>query len=353
MVFEGTVAVTGLNATDNPGPGVAVIRALRLNPDFQGKIIGLAYDAMEPGIYAADLVDEVYLIPYPSQGIEALRERIRYIHGCSKIDVIIPTLDSELTAFIELIPEMEKMGIGSYLPSREQLDLRAKSKLADLGKFGLPVPKSKVVTSFTEVQNLEGFTYPIVIKGVYYGAKVVYSLDEAAPAFHRLVAEWGLPIIVQQFVGGEELCMVAVGDGKGGLIGAVQMRKTVITDKGKGWAGVTIRDPGLAALCTSFMEATQWRGPCELEVIRDPKGGYHLLEINPRFPAWCYLSAGAGMNLPFAVMELAAGRKVEPMTQYSVGTMFVRIALDQISHVSTLSQISTEGEIAASVGVRT
>ena len=27
--YTGTVAVTGLNATDNPGPGVAVARSLR------------------------------------------------------------------------------------------------------------------------------------------------------------------------------------------------------------------------------------------------------------------------------------------------------------------------------------
>ena len=31
--------------------------------------------------------------------------------------------------------------------------------------------------------------------------------------------------------------------------------------------------------------------------------------MNPRFPAWCYLSAGAGVNLPWAVVELARGRR--------------------------------------------
>ena len=41
-----TVAVTGLNATDNPGPGVSVIRSLRAHPDFDGRIVGLAYDGM-------------------------------------------------------------------------------------------------------------------------------------------------------------------------------------------------------------------------------------------------------------------------------------------------------------------
>ena len=49
-----TVAVTGLNAIDSPGPGVAVIRAIRDSKDYKVRIIGLSYEAMEPGIYIAE-----------------------------------------------------------------------------------------------------------------------------------------------------------------------------------------------------------------------------------------------------------------------------------------------------------
>ncbi|HNH47847.1 MAG TPA: carbamoyl-phosphate-synthetase, partial [Myxococcota bacterium] len=77
--FSAHVAVTGLNATDNPGPGVAVARALRQDSSFNGKIIGLAYDVMDPGIYHSGLFDACFLIPYPSAGREALFERLAYI----------------------------------------------------------------------------------------------------------------------------------------------------------------------------------------------------------------------------------------------------------------------------------
>lgn len=347
-----TIAVTGLNATDNPGPGIAVVRALRNHPSFKGRIVGLAYDAMEPGVYARDFVDDVFLIPYPSQGVDALRNRLHYIHEKAKISALIPTLDAELPSFIELSPELQELGIGTFLPSRAQLELRSKAKLNALGARGLPVPDSEVVSSVGEMFALQDrFGYPFVVKGAYYGAHIARSADEAVYAFQRIAAEWGLPIIVQKHVMGEELCVLAVGDGEGGLIGAVQMRKTVITDKGKGWAGITIRDPGLENLSETFMRATRWRGPCELEVIRDREGKYHVLEVNPRLPAWCFLSAGAGMNLPYAVAELALGRSVTSMKEYTVGTMFVRIAIDQIATVATLSQISMHGEIAASAGV--
>jgi carbamoyl-phosphate synthase large subunit len=70
-----------------------------------------------------------------------------------------------------------------------------------------------------------------------------------------------------------------------------------------------------------------------------------MIEVNPRFPAWSYLSAGAGMNLPHAVMRLAAGHAVEPMTEYKVGTMFVRISIDQIADLEDLQAISQAGEL--------
>ena len=93
------------------------------------------------------------------------------------------------------------------------------------------------------------------------------------------------------------------------------------------------------------MEATRWNGPCEVELTRDADGGYHLLEVNPRFPAWCYLSAGAGTNLPWAAVRMAAGETVGPLPDCKVGTMFVRISLDQIADISELQQIASTGEI--------
>ena len=72
------IGVTALNAIDSPGPGVAVIRAIRECKDFEVRIIGLAYEAMEPGLYMHDLVDKTYQIPYPSGGTEPLLARLEY-----------------------------------------------------------------------------------------------------------------------------------------------------------------------------------------------------------------------------------------------------------------------------------
>jgi carbamoyl-phosphate synthase large subunit len=39
-----TIGVTGLNNTDNPGPGIPVIRSLMESEVFNPRIIGLVYE---------------------------------------------------------------------------------------------------------------------------------------------------------------------------------------------------------------------------------------------------------------------------------------------------------------------
>ncbi len=345
-----TIAVTALNATDNPGPGVSVLRCLREVPGFRGHLVGLAYDSLDSGVYAHDIVDDVFLLPYPSQGRDALLQRLRYIKDRVGLDAVIPTLDSELDSFIDIAPQLRAMDVGVFLPTREQLGLRAKSRLAELGRMAdIPVPVTRTVNDPAELYRLhEQMSFPVFLKGPYYGARLARSVSEAVAAWHAIVARWGLPVIAQAAVRGEEYNVVAVGDGLGGMVGAVPMKKTFLTDKGKGWAGVAIKDPALIDLTRRFMAATRWRGPCEVEVMRDEQGSYQLLEINPRFPAWTYLSAGAGMNLPWAVARLALGMPVDPMEEYRVGTMFVRISLDQIADISELQRLSATGELLGS-----
>lgn len=342
-----TIAVTGVNAHDNPGPGISVIRGLRLAEGRSDRMVGLAYDSLEPGIYAREWVDDAFLIPYPSQGPEALEQRIRYIHEQTPLDVIIPTLDSELPAFIGMAATLEELGIHTFMPTLEQYDLRSKAHLTALGtKSGLPVPATKMILEERELYRIhEEIPFPLFVKGVYYGARMARDVGEAVAAFHGVVAKWGLPVIIQERVQGQEYDVVAVGDGEGGLVGAVPMRKTYLTDKGKGWAGVAVKDPGLIEQAERFMAASHWRGPCEVEVIKDPQGRYQLLEINPRFPAWTFLSAAAGMNLPWAVVELALGQAPSIAHDFEAGTMFVRIAVDQVARLEDLEAITTTGEI--------
>jgi carbamoyl-phosphate synthase large subunit len=342
-----TIAVTGLNNTDNPGPGVPVIRALRESKDFNVRIIGLAYENLEPGIYMEDIVDKTYQIPYPSTGSDALMERLEYIHKKEKIDVLIPNFDAELHTFMKAEKKLKEMGIHTFLPTLQQFEERHKANLPEFGeKYGIPVPHSNSMTNPWDIHKLKSeFTYPILVKGKFYDAYIAYNDDQVVNHFNKISSKWGVPVILQEFIRGTEVNVIALGDGKGNTIGAVPMRKQYITDKGKAWGGITLSDENMLKITEDLIAATKWRGGMELEMIKTIDNQYYMIEINPRIPAWVYLAVGAGQNLPEALVKLAMGMDVKPFETYEIGTMFIRYSYDLIGNISQFEKLSIHGEL--------
>ncbi len=342
-----TVAVTGLNNIDSPGPGIPVIRGIKESNFFDARIIGLAYEHLEPGIYMKDLVDKTYMIPYPTEGKDALLERLQYIQEKENIEAIIPNFDAELFSFIKLEEQLKAIGIKSFLPTLEQFEERHKSNLPKYGKkYGVDVPAGTEVFSTNDLDNeLKSMQYPVMVKGKYYDAYVAYSQEQAVQYFSKISAKWGLPVILQEYVKGTEVNVIALGDGNGKMVSAVPMRKQYITDKGKAWGGITLNEPRMLELAQKIISQTRWRGGMELELIKNQEGKFYLLEINPRIPAWVYLAVGAGQNLPEALLKLILGIPVEPYSSYQVGKMFVRYSYDMIVDLECFSKLTTQGEL--------
>jgi carbamoyl-phosphate synthase large subunit len=220
-------------------------------------------------------------------------------------------------------------------------------KLFEFGKkHGLYVPADKVIYSARELQGLSTqMGFPMVVKGKFYDAIIANTLEQAEKAFYKIQAKWGLPIIVQEFINGTEINIAALGDGQGNAISVIPMRKLYITDKGKAWAGITLEEQAFIDLAQTFIKATKWKGGCELEVMQTPDGKSYIMEVNPRFPAWIYLTAAAGQNQPASLVKLALGEKLKPFKTYEVGKIFIRYAWDQITDIAEFQKISGTGEL--------
>jgi carbamoyl-phosphate synthase large subunit len=342
-----TVAVTGLNNTDNPGPGVPVIRGIRDSEEFDVRIIGLAYENLEPGIYMKDIVDKTYQIPYPSAGSDTLLDRIAHINAIENIDVLVPNFDAELYTFMKSEKKLKDMGISTFLPTIEQFEERHKSNLPVFGKkYDIKVPFSKDIVSHIDIAAIKyEFQYPVLVKGKFYDAYIAYNEEQVTNHFNKISAKWGVPVIIQQFIRGTEVNVVALGDGKGNTIAAVPMRKQYITDKGKAWGGITLSDSKMLEITHDLIKKTKWRGGMELEMIKTVDNDYYMIEINPRIPAWVYLAVGAGQNIPEALVKLALGMKVEPYKSYEVGKMFIRYSYDLIGDIQQFEKLSINGEL--------
>lgn len=340
------VAVSGMNAVDSPGPGVPVIRSLK-ESTLNLELIGFAYGTLEPGNFMLDLVENSFLLPYPSSGHEVLLERIQYIHSLKKLNVIIPTLDSELDNYISIIPELNKMGIQIFLPGRKELHTRDKTYLKEsLANTDVLLPETFTVQDVGGIRHVtDELGFPLFVKGVFYEAYLARNYEEAVGYFYAMAGKWGIPVIFQKYISGEE-CNVCALAKDGEMIGAVVMKKLFLTDKGKAWAGVTIKNEKVEQISKKILKFINWNSGCELEyIIENKTGKMYLLEINPRFPAWVYLATASGQNLPEALLKLSLGESVTPFESYEVGKVFVRHSWDEIIPMKYIESLTVKGQL--------
>ena len=335
------IAVSGLSRGENPQPGLGIIRSIRRNlPD--AFVIGLAYDAMESGIYVEGGPNETHLMPFPAAGMEPFFERLDAIRNRTQLDIYIPTLDSEIDLLAHAKDEFAQRGIRVCLPDTVTLRRRAKQHLPALAAAcGARVPETRIANdAHTAVLLGDELGYPLIVKGPYYDAKLAHSPAELAAAVTRLLSEWGGPVILQRCAQGPEFNALGIGDGRGGLLGLCCIRKTLLSEKGKGQGGITIDDPRLSGLCARVVRTLKWPGPFELEVILDAEtNDYVIIEMNPRFPAWVDFPSMIGANFPAALVTMLAGEEPAPLPACPAGRFYIRHQIEVAGRVEDFATL--------------
>ena len=345
---ELTVAISGMSVAGTLAPGLPVVRALRGEPEFRGRLVGFSYDPLDPPNYDGELLAHSFLFPFPMYGPERLLARLTQVHARVPLDAIIPTLDSELGNYIQIEPQLRALGIRVILPSAEAFDLRSKVELPAVAKrTRLRVPHSRPAASLAEALRVsQEFTYPFVVKGNLHGATVVHSGAQLAPAVEEHASRWGFPVVLQEYIHGVKYDVAALNNQDGRMLGAVPMKKLQLDDRGKAWGAITVDDPELVAAARSVVHGLRWAGPIELELMRqEGTEEPYLIELNPRFPAWIHLAAAAGQNLPWSLLRLLRGEAVAPFTRYKANVMQLRRCIDVTCSLGVYEQLVTRGEV--------
>ncbi|MDX2226565.1 MAG: hypothetical protein SFY92_05725 [Verrucomicrobiae bacterium] len=335
------IAISGLQRMDNPQPGAGMIQSLRRAcPDLT--IIGLVYDAMESGIYAAGGPDQVHLMPYPTAGTGPYFERLDAIRAHTPFEILIPTLDSEIELLSHVSDLFKRRGIRVCLPDPATLRRRSKSHLPELAETcDVDVPDTRMASDLGTASRMAAeLGFPLIVKGPYYEARVVRNGMELSTAANRLLSEWGAPVILQSPVCGPEFNVLGLGDGQGRIRGMCAIRKTVLSEKGKGLGGITVHDPVLNSLCTRLIRALRWPGPFEIELIfNEADHRYTLIEINPRFPAWIDFPSQLGANFPLALLRMIRGERLSPLPATKPGHFYIRHQVEAVGHISRFSAL--------------
>lgn len=341
------VAITGLEGRDNPYPGVAVARALRAARGDDVVLVGLAYDPTLTGNFRGDLFDRVYLTPYPSDPPTTVLRRLREIHAEFPLDAIIPALDSEMALYARYAEELAAIGIRTLLPPEASVKRRYKDRLESFCRsIGVHAPRTEVVADPASFFASSGMATPCYLKGPLADAVLVETPDDAPAAFWRLANAWGWPILAQEPVVGEEYDVCAVVDRTGSPRAMIAIKKIVVSRAGKGVAAAVVDDPEVFAVARRIIAALDWRGPLEVELVREASSGrFYLIEINARFPAWCGATPKLGPNLPALCLGLLLDEPVPPPERPEVGRVFVRTSKTVVGRIESLGALVATGRL--------
>lgn len=340
------VGVTGLQSMDNPDPGLAVARSLK--HDTQNiKVIGLSY-----GLHCTanffPYFDQIFLIPFPWDSPELWLDRIQSIHHSTRLDVIVPNLDSEIVLFSQLSDPLAKSGIHTLLPSELSVKTRLKNFLPEwCQKYEIETPKTAILLTAADTEKLAGqLGYPCFIKGAVAGAYLARNQAEAVMYFKAVQYYWGLPVIAQESVRGEDFDVAALADKDSCLIASIAMKKMAVTSLGKGSIGSIVDNPEIITLTEKIIQLLKWVGPLEVELVYNSfRRKFYLIEINARFPAWIYLSAASNYNLPLMLVKMAMGEKMVPMSPCPSGTTFYRNKKEIFFDGSSYGELAATGEL--------
>jgi carbamoyl-phosphate synthase large subunit len=276
------------------------MRALRDEPlEFLSGDI----DPHAPGLF---LVDAEHRLLLPRGDAPSFTDALLEICREREVDVVVPTVDSELVPMAESRDEFAAAGTSVLVASAHALRLCLdKWALMQAMDGAVPIPRSAPLD-----HNFDptAFELPVLVKPrVGSGSRGVRRVD----SWDELGDSRDGSLLVQEHLPGPEysLDVLATADGE---VSAVVPRERLRVDSGIAITSRTVHDDELEQIGARAVETAGLTGVANVQVMRDAAGTPRLIEINPRFPGTMPLTLAAGVNMPRLALGELLGDAMPP-----------------------------------------
>ena len=192
---------------------------------------------------------------------------------------------------------------------------------------GLPCPQTYLnCKSAQEVLDKKP-AFPVVVKPQSgYGAIGFHKFDdEKSLKSYLLDHEAELPnLVVQEYIpqtGLQYECAMFIDDDN-------KVKSAMVFEKnrwfpvhgGSSTLNTSIRDSRIASDCSRLLQAINWRGPADIDLICDPRDGKaKIMEINPRMSGSTKIVFLSGVNMAKQLLQRAKGEEVTEYYYYLTG----------------------------------
>ena len=222
-----------------------------------------------------------------------------------RVDVLVPTVDSELIPLAERRGQFEAAGTKLVLASERTLRMCLdKWRLQEACEGTVRVPRCEVAD---ESWDPSATQLPAFVKPRTGSGSRGIMLIETVEGLERLPRDGSL--LVQENLPGPEYSLDVLARNDGQVV-AVVPRERLRVDSGIAICGLTKRDDALEEFGRKVAERIHLTGVANVQVKGTKGGEPALLEVNPRFPGTMPLTVASGVDMPKLCVNEALGRPI-------------------------------------------
>lgn len=236
------------------------------------------------------------------------------------VDLLIPTIDTELLPLSENLDQFRKAGIWVSVGNPAFVQM-ARNKMATaqaLGAFGIATPTTFLLADVRKDPG--GHSWPMILKPNHGSAGRLISVVNSADELPAVEPE---PLIVQQLLSGPEYTINMFFD-RAGKVRTVVPHRRVRTRAGEVEKGITERHGSVCHIGWKLGRALEGvRGIICFQAIVSDKGPF-VFEINARFGGGYPLAHAAGAQFARWLLEEAAGLDLTANDDWREGVRMLR-----------------------------
>jgi protein-tyrosine-phosphatase/predicted ATP-grasp superfamily ATP-dependent carboligase len=265
----------------------------------------------------------------PSVAVESFMQWLRELDSQRHYQLIVPSTESSLQAFLAL-PEEDELRRRAVLPSRHALtttlDRSLTWKLAE--ELGVPVPRQRLIDALPPGAAASNF--PLVLKPVRSKAVEGGELKTFAPVIVRdavarlsVLEDWvpRMAVLEQEYVQGWGVGVELLYR-RGDLVwyfAHERLHEWPLTGGASTYRRAIEPPPQMLDASRRILDALGWHGVAMVEFKRRSDGSFVLLEINPRLWGSLALSITAGIDFPLGLWKIATDAPLSPQPRYRLG----------------------------------
>ena len=286
--------------TGTGGPsGISILK------DLEGLDYELFSGDIDPYATGLYLVDEEHRMLLPRGDDPSFSDRILSICSDLDIDLLIPTVDTELLQIARRLDEFREAGTDAVVASVETLETCLdKWELDRRCRDQVRVPATVLVDESFDPASVE---LPVIVKPRSgSGSRGIRQIDDKS-GLESLERDGTL--LCQELLPGPEYSIDVFATREGEVLAAVP-RERLKVDSGIAITGRTSHDEELQQFGADVARLIGLTTVANVQAKGASEGVPALLEVNPRFPGTMPLTIAAGVDMPRLAVEEALGQGV-------------------------------------------